>query len=66
MTKVFCDRCGKELDPECKDQVNIDFNSFGVSGFRDRVRGHTCFQYCVDCAVKIHGELVRQKEEGVE
>lgn len=33
MIKTYCDICGKELSEDCHDMVNLDFNSFGVSGF---------------------------------
>ncbi len=63
MTRVFCDRCGKELDPERKDQVNVDFNYFGVSGFRARIQGRPNFQFCPDCAVEIHGDLMGRRKD---
>ena len=59
MIKTFCDRCGRELEEGCVNQVNVDFNYYGTSGFYPR--GHKDFQFCPECAKKVHDGLLEQK-----
>lgn len=48
MIKTYCDMCGKEIDCDI-DQVNLDFNHYGVVKFeRDKEK-----QLCVGCADKV-------------
>lgn len=57
MIKMFCDICGKELAQDCEDTVNLDFHSFGVSGFEVRLEKYKPLadelNLCVDCAEKV-------------
>ena len=54
MIKTFCDICGNELDKFHGGQVNLDFNCYGVTGFRlvlqKREYKNNELQLCVDCA----------------
>lgn len=49
MIKTTCDLCGKVLDKKCSDQVNLDFNAYGCTGFS----GPEEMQFCVPCADKV-------------
>ena len=53
MIQVYCDVCWKKLKKDCADQVNLDFNAFGITGFK-----HKELNLCVRCA-----ELVLSKIE---
>ena len=57
MIKTYCDICKKELADDCHDVVNINFHSFGVSGFELKIgnykpKAHE-LNMCVECANKV-------------
>ena len=52
MIKVYCDICGKELKSDCSDQVNLDFNAFGTTGFEPKE-----LNMCVECANKVVSDI---------
>lgn len=39
--------------------MNVDFNYYGTSGFYPH--GHKDFQFCPECAKKVHDGLLEQK-----
>lgn len=43
MIRVFCDKCGKEIDHN-KEGINVDFNHYGVVKFRNNEESKE-FQY---------------------
>lgn len=45
MIKVYCDICGRLLKKDCSDQVNLNFNAYGVTGFKTME-----VNLCVPCA----------------
>lgn len=57
MVQVFCDVCGKILKQDCSDQVNIDFNSYGVTGFKWME-----VNLCVSCAKLVVSEIEKLSE----
>ena len=52
MIKIYCDICGKQLNKDCSNQVNIDFNAFGTSGFEPKE-----LNLCVECANKVVSDI---------
>lgn len=67
MIKVFCDICGKELAEDCSDQVNLDFHSYGISGFVLELESKKCkdseLNLCVSCAEKVVSVIKKLKEK---
>lgn len=59
MIKVFCDKCGKEIDYE-SNGLNLNFNSYGIIKFKKYE--DTEFQLCKDCANEIYDFI---KDKGV-
>ena len=61
MIKVFCEVCGKELSEDFSDAVNLDFNSFGVSGFVLEIGEYKPkppeLNLCVECAGKVVSKI---------
>ena len=61
MIRTFCDICGKELDELGSDCVNLDFNCYGVTGFKVVLQKKEYkkneLQLCVDCANAVVLEL---------
>jgi hypothetical protein len=61
MIKTYCDICGKELKQDNSDQVNIDFNAFGISGFKVNLNGYECtcceVNLCVECAESVVSDI---------
>lgn len=57
MVQVFCDVCGKILKQDCSDQVNLDFNSYSVTGFK-RME----VNLCVSCAKLVVSEIEKLSE----
>ena len=61
MIKVYCDICGKELAEDCSDQVNLDFHSYGVSGFVLELELKKCkdseLNLCVPCAESVVSDI---------
>ena len=61
MIKVFCDICGKELSKDFSDAVNLDFNSYGVSGFTLEIDKYkpkeSELNLCVECAEKVVSDI---------
>ena len=58
MILTYCDICKKLLKQDCSDQVNLDFNSYGVSGFQ-RME----VQLCVPCAKLVISEMEKLGEK---
>lgn len=61
MIKTYCDICGKELKEDCSDQVNLDFNFYGSTGFelkleRDYFKGNE-LNLCVSCAESVVSDI---------
>ena len=61
MIKVYCDICGKELAEDCSDQVNLDFHSYGISGFVLELEFKKCkdseLNLCVSCAESVVSDI---------
>jgi len=61
MIKMFCDICGKELSEDCKDVVNVDFNSFRTAGFTLEIDKYkptaSELNLCVECAKKVVSDI---------
>lgn len=57
MIRTYCDICQRELAEDCRDTVNLDFHSFGVSGFELKIGKYKPrtpeLNLCVDCANKV-------------
>lgn len=66
MIRTYCDICGKELKEDCSDQVNIDFHSFGISGFILKLEAHQCkaneINLCVDCARGVVSDIEKRRK----
>ena len=58
MVQVFCDVCGKKLEQDCSDQVNLNFNSYGVTGFKMME-----VNLCVPCAKLVVSEIEELKKK---
>ena len=63
MIKMYCDICEKELSEDCKDVINIDFNSFGTAGFTLEIDKYkpksksSELNLCVECAEKVVSDI---------
>lgn len=61
MIKVYCDICGKELAEDCSDQVNLDFHSYGISGFVLELESQKFkdseLNLCVPCAESVVSDI---------
>lgn len=58
MIEVYCDVCWKKLKKDCADQVNLDFNAFGITGFK-----HEGLNLCVRCAELVLSKIEELGEE---
>ena len=56
MIKIYCDICGKQLNKDCSNQVNLDFNAYGTSGFKPME-----INLCVDCANEVESCIEKMK-----
>lgn len=58
MTKTFCDKCGKELNDEKMDYINLSINDFS-----DNDADYESFQFCRECfpSVKISIDKNRRR-----
>jgi len=59
MIRVFCDKCGKEIDHN-KEGINVDFNHYGVVKFRNNEESKE-FQLCKTCANGVYGFIKGKK-----
>ena len=60
MIVEFCDICGKKLDSEHRDQVNLNFNSYGCVGFQlvlNKKRYKNELQLCRECADSVVSQI---------
>jgi len=61
MIKIYCDICGKELAEDCSDQVNLDFHSYGISGFvlelESKKYKDNELNLCVSCAESVVSDI---------
>lgn len=53
MITVKCDYCGKRIE-STNEQVNLDFNSYGVSGFPYH---NLEYQFHTECAIRVKNKL---------
>lgn len=51
MIKIYCDYCYKEIESS-NEQVNLDFNAFGCTGFDDKE-----YQLHIECATRVKNKL---------
>lgn len=61
MIKTYCDICGRELKEDCSDQVNLDFNFYGSTGFelkleQNHFKGNE-LNLCVSCAESVVSDI---------
>lgn len=59
MVRVICDGCGKELEADFSNVVNLDWNNFGVVGFKPDRRE---YNFCVDCATILNKWIFTHKD----
>ena len=58
MIKVYCDVCKRLLKNDSSNAVNLDFYSYGVSGF-----SHEEINLCVPCAELVVSTIDELKTE---
>lgn len=64
MIKVYCDKCGCEIDYNTNG-INVDFNSFGIVKFRYGLDIDE-LQLCTKCANKLYEFGKGKKREDCE
>lgn len=61
MIRMICDVCGKTLRNDCHDVVNLDFHSYGASGFVLEIDKYKPLQQelnlCVECAEHVVSDI---------
>ena len=61
MIRTFCDICGKELNEDHSNQVNVTFHAYGLEGFVVKLKAHTFkdgeINLCVGCADSVVSDI---------
>ena len=60
MYKVYCDKCGREIDQEI-DGINLDFNYYGSVKFVNSAKENH-LNLCTECAKKVLKFIRADKE----
>lgn len=60
MFKVYCDMCGKRIDPDI-DGVNLNFNHYGVVDFTSKWMAEK--QLCISCATRVCNWINNEREK---
>ena len=60
MTKLLCDRCGKELDHKNMKYVGVIFHNYYAE---DPDTGYEAWDFCHECAFSIKQSIVRNIAE---